>query len=107
MVVIRQEREHSRQVVASRADLEHSGIKFRQGPAAECLRKRHTATEVFAESFNLTSQWGGAHSGRELLEGALEWNAIAKHRRELLVEEGKLVVIHSIQISLRQPSLKD
>jgi hypothetical protein len=40
------------------------------------------------------AQRAAAHSGRELFERALERNAIAQHRRQLLVEKGQLIVTH-------------
>ena len=96
VVMVRQQGEHPGQVVAPGADLEHVAVKVRQVAPGQRFLERGAAGKVSFQQLDLGPQGTRAHPGAQLLERPFQRDALAQHRRQLLVEEGKFVVIHDI-----------
>ena len=105
MVMVRQQGEHAGDIVAARADLQHLAVEVRQGAPSQGFLERGAAGEVAFQLLNLRPQRAGAHPGAQLLERAFQREALTQHRRQLLVEEGKFVVVHVISLN-RSSSMK-
>src|SRR5579884_300720 len=105
LVIIRQQHQHARQIISSDAHLQGLHIKFRQLARGERLLERHAVAQVGFEQLDLRAQRALAHVLGELTQRAFKRNALAQHRRELLVEEGELVVFHRPKILSYSASL--
>ncbi len=98
VVMVRQQGEHAGKVVAAGANLDHLAVKVRQGAPGQGFLERGAAGEVGFQLLDLGPQRARAHPGAQLLERPFQRDALAEHRRQLLVEEGKFVVVHAISL---------
>ena len=64
MIVIRQEREHARQVITAGSDLNHPSVKWRQRPARQRVLEGCTVAQVSLQLLDFGPQRSAAHPGR-------------------------------------------
>src|SRR5207248_2321433 len=77
LIMVSEQVEHPREVVAARANLDHAAVKDGQVAAGEGLGQGGAASEIFREGLDLRSQRLGIKTGTELLQRAFERNIFA------------------------------
>ena len=94
--MVRQQGEHAGEVVAAGAQLKHLAVEVRQVAPGQGFLERDAAGKLGFQRLDFAPERPRAHPGAQLLERPLQRDALAEHRRQLLVEEGKFVVVHDI-----------
>jgi len=93
--MVRQQEQHPGQIVAADADRHHPAVEFRQGAAGQGVRQGRAPGQVRLQALQLVAQRPLAHPGAQLPQRPLQRNILAEHRRQLLIEKGKFVVLHN------------
>ena len=95
MVIIGQQSEQAGQIVAARADLQHESVKFRQLAPRHRLGQRRAAGQIVFQQLQFRAQPAFLHGGAQLAQAALQRNALAQHRGQLLIHKCQFVVFHA------------